>query len=76
MKKQKEFDYEQFVEDLKMFTIEDLLLHWLEAKTGVFQNTKMLTPEMLETLDSVMRELNELYPERIKGILFSEPDPE
>ena len=76
MKKQREFDFEQFIEDLKMFTIEDLHLHWLEAKTGVWQPTKMLTPKMLETLDSVMRELNELYPDRIKGILFSEPDPE
>ena len=76
MKKQKELNFDRFIENLKLFTIEDVLSFWLQAKTGVDQPTKMLTPAMLETLDSVMRDLNDLYPDRVKGILFSEPDLE
>lgn len=71
MKKHKEFNEDRFLKDLKRFTLEDLFYMSLEAQTGVPQVFKILTPEMIDTIETIMEDLNKLYPHRIKGTTFS-----
>ena len=66
-----EFNEDRFLKDLKRFTLEDLFYMSIEAQTGVRRNTKMLTPEMIDTIETIMDDLNKLYPHRIQRTTFS-----
>ncbi|MBK9984487.1 MAG: hypothetical protein IPP15_19320 [Saprospiraceae bacterium] len=72
MKKNKPNALDEFLGVLKNLSIEQLLMYYIEAKTGTEPDTGKIPVVVLEAIEALGDELDILYADQIKGKLFTE----
>ena len=68
--KKREEEYNQFLAKLRGLSIEDLLLLFIEAKTGSQDDIDRLPVAYLEAVEGLGEMLNSLYADRVIDSLF------
>jgi len=65
-------EYNKLMATLRELSIEDLLLLYIEAKTGSQEDIDRLPVECFETINELGDMLNSFYADRVIGSLFKE----
>ena len=69
-KEDRQEEYNKLIATLRELSIEDLLLLFIEAKTGSQEDVDKLPVSYLETIDELGDMLNEFYADRVINNLF------
>ncbi|MBK9103306.1 MAG: hypothetical protein IPL92_01720 [Saprospiraceae bacterium] len=72
MKKNKPNALDEFLGVLKNLSIEQLLMYYIEAKTGTQPDSGKIPEEVLDAIIALGDEFNILYADQLKGKLFTE----
>jgi hypothetical protein len=63
-------EYNKLLATLRELSIEELLLLFIEAKTGYQEDIDRLPVSYLETIEKLGDMLNKIYADRVIGSLF------
>jgi hypothetical protein len=63
-------EYNKLLATLRELSIEELLLLFIEAKTGYQEDIDRLPVSYLETIEELGDMLNKIYADRVIGSLF------
>lgn len=70
--RERQEEYNKFIAALRELSIEELLLLFIEAKTGSQEDIDKLPVSYLETVEELGEMLNKLYADRVIGSLFKD----
>ncbi len=70
MNNKRQDEYNKLIAQLRELNIEDLILLYIEAKTGSQEDVDKLPVSLLEAIDKLGDTLNKLYADRVITNLF------
>ncbi len=70
--RERQEEYNKLIAQLRELNIEDLLLLYIEAKTGSQEDIDKLPVRLLEDIEELGDTLNKLYADRLLNNLFKD----
>ena len=70
MNNERQEEYNKLIATLGSLNIQDLLLLFIEAKTGTQDDIDKLPVSLLQAIDEIGEELNKIYADKVIGNLF------
>lgn len=72
MNNKRQDEYNKLIAQLRELNIEDLILLYIEAKTGSQQDIDKLPVSLLEAIEELGDTINKLYADRLLNNLFKD----